>query len=180
MNFHDHINDIVTRAKKRLNLLKALRGQSWGSSPETIFYSYRSYVRPLLEYSCILFAHSSDSMLRKLQAIETSAIKIAFRLAPWATNTSCYNLVTFPRILTRLQTLSKKFINYNTNDDLISPLIEDVKPSMTGHHSPLYKTLNFWTTFLLIVILCNLISFCLFSIFVPKFIVTEILELLNN
>ena len=113
MNFHDHINDIVTRAKKWLNLLKALRGQSWGASPETILYSYRSYVRPLLEYSCILFAHSSDSMLRKLQAIETSAIKIAFRLAPWATNTSCYNLVTFPRILTRLQTLSKEFINYN-------------------------------------------------------------------
>ena len=39
MNFEKHIDDIVTRAKKRLNLLKALRGQSWGASPDTILYS---------------------------------------------------------------------------------------------------------------------------------------------
>ena len=133
----------MTRTKKRLNLLKALRGQSWGASPETILYSYRTFIRPLLEYSCILFAHSNDSLLKKIQAVETSAIKIAFRLAPWATNTCCYDLVTFPRILTRLKTLSKKIINYNKEDDLISPLIEEVKPSMIGHHSALYKTLNF-------------------------------------
>ena len=108
-SFSEHINDIVTRAKKRLNLLKALRGQSWGASPETILYSYRTYIRPLLEYSCILFSHSSDLLLKKIQAVETQAIKIAFRLAPWATNTSCYNLVTFPKILERLKTLSRKF-----------------------------------------------------------------------
>ena len=143
-NFKEHIGDIMTRAKKRLNLLKALRGQSWGASPETLLYYYRTYVRPLLEYSCILFSHSNDdSLLRKIQAIETQAIKIAFRLAPWATNSSCYNLVTFPKILTRLQTLSKNFLNMNQHDDLIEPLIEDSKMSITGNHSTIYKILNF-------------------------------------
>ena len=96
-NFVEHINDIVTRAKKRLNLLKALRGQTWGASPETLLYSYRTYIRPLLEYSCILFSYSNDSLLKQIQAVETQAIKIAFRLAACATNTSCYKLVTFPK-----------------------------------------------------------------------------------
>ena len=142
-NFSEHIDDIMTRAKKRLNLLKALRGQSWGASPETLLYSYRTYIRPLLEYSCILFAHSNDSILKRIQSIETQAIKIAFRLAPWATNSSCYNLVTFPKILTRLKTLSSKFLNMNQNDELIEPLIKDNKMSIIGQHSAIYKVLNF-------------------------------------
>ena len=143
LTFNEHINDIVNRARKRLNLLKALRGQSWGASPETILYSYRTFVRPLLEYSSILFAHASDSALRKIKAVETSAIKIAFRLAPWATNTYCYKLVTFPNILERIKNLSKNFIHNNINDELIKPLIDDVKPSTIGHHSVLYKALKF-------------------------------------
>ena len=133
----------MTRARKRLNLLKALRGQSWGASPQTLLYTYRTYVRPLLEYGCILFAYASDALLRKIQAVETEAIKIAFRLAPWATNTSCYKLVTFPKILDRIKTLSKKFIDQNKNDDLIKPLIDDLKPSQTGNHSVLYKAIKF-------------------------------------
>ena len=143
LTFNDHIQDIVTRAQRRLNLLKALRGQSWGASPETILYSYRTFIRPLLEYGSILFAYASDHLLRKIQAIETSAIKLAFRLAPWATNASCYSLVTFPKILDRLKDLSKKFLEQNKNDDLIKPLIENIKPSTTGYHSAVYKILKF-------------------------------------
>ena len=144
--FDEHIEDIVTRAKKRLNLLKALRGQSWGASPQTILYSYRTYIRPILEYGAVLFAHTSDYLLKKIQAIETEAIKIAFRLAPWATNTSCYDLITFPKIIDRLKTLSNKFIEENKNDELIKPLIEDLKPSTIGHHSAMYKGLKFYQT----------------------------------
>ena len=110
LTFGKHVNDIVTRAKTRLNLLKALRGQSWGASPETLFYSYRTFIRPLLEYSCILFSHSNDHLLRKIQTIETLAIKIAYRLAPWAMNTSCYSLIKFPKILDRIKNLSKQFV----------------------------------------------------------------------
>ena len=96
-----------------------------------------------VQYSSILFAHSSDHLMRKIQAVETMAIKIAYRLAPWATNTYCYSLVTFPNILERIKTLSSTFIEHNKNDDLIQPLLDEVKPSMTGHHSVLYKALHF-------------------------------------
>ena len=141
--FHEHIEDIVTRAKKRLNLLKALRGQSWGASPHILMYSYKSYIRPILEYGSVLFSHAKEHLLKRIQAVETDAIKLAFRLAPWATNTNCYKQVNFEPILPRLKALSQNFINQNQNDDLIKPLIENSKPSLTGHHSPLYKILNF-------------------------------------
>ena len=57
LTFKAHIDDIVTICKKRLNLLKALRGKSWGAHPSTLLYTYKVFVRPFLEYGCVLFAH---------------------------------------------------------------------------------------------------------------------------
>ena len=143
LTFENHINDITTRARKRLNLLKAIRGQGWGASPQTILYTYRTYVRPLLEYGCILYSNEKAQTLKKIQSIEIEAIKIAYRLPPWATNTWCYDLVSFDTILERLKLLSTTFIDKNRDDELIKPVIEDLKPSMTGLHSPMYKNLYF-------------------------------------
>ena len=125
-----------------MNLLKALCGKTWGASPETILYTYRCYIRPILEYGSILFAYSSDDLIKKIQAVETMAIKIAYRLPPWTTNTFCYEYVSFEKISDRLKTLAKSFLKTNSNDDLIKPLIEAAKPSTTGKHSAVYKTLN--------------------------------------
>ena len=143
MTFEKHIEDILTRSKKRLNLLKAIRGQKWGASPETILYTYRVYIRPLIEYGSNLYSHEKEHILKKIRSIETEAIKIAFRLPPWASNSWCYDLVSLEKITDRLKTLSKKFLENNCDDELIKPLIEDLKPSLIGQHSPMYKTLNF-------------------------------------
>ena len=134
--------DIVQRARKRLNLLKAIRGTHWGANSEVILYTYRTFVRPLFDYSCILFAHASDDLLKKIRAIETEAIKIAFNLAPWITNYFCYSLINFMPILERLKHLGKQFILKNKDDILKKPLIQNAKPCMNGKHGPIYKILN--------------------------------------
>ena len=63
-------------------MLKAVRGKDWGANPTTILYSYKAYIRPVIEYGSILFAYGNQDLLRKIQAIETQAIKTAFRLPP--------------------------------------------------------------------------------------------------
>ena len=96
----------------------------------------------MLEYGCILFAHAHSSLLKKIQAVETEAIKIAFDLAPWTTNYWCYTKISFEPILERMITLGKKFANANIDDPLIKPLIKNIKPSQLGKHSPLFKILK--------------------------------------
>ena len=132
----------MSRCRKRLNLIKALRGKSWGAHPQTLLYTYKVFIRPLLEYGCILFAHSDTDLLKKIQAIETEAIKIAFHLPPWSSNYWCYKMLDFENILERIKKLGKSFINKNLEDNLIKPLIKDAKASMNGQHSPVYKILN--------------------------------------
>ena len=137
-----NILDITNRCQKRLNLLIAIRGREWGASPETIMFTYKRFVRPVLEYGSVLFAHANPELLKKIQAIETAAIKIAYRLPPWTSNTWCYRLVNTENILDRLKKQAKIFRLKNQNDDLISPLIKESKISIIGKHSPVYKALN--------------------------------------
>ena len=63
-------------------------------------------------------------------------------LPPWSLNSYCYEMVDFDNILERIKNLGKNFINKNKNDYLIEPLIREAKPSMSGHHSPVFKILN--------------------------------------
>ena len=133
----------MARCKKRINLLKAIRGKSWGASPQTIIQTYKSFIRPILEYSCILFAHAEDYLLKKIRSIETECIKIAYDLAPWTSNYWCYSQVTFTPILQRMKDLSKSFLNKNAYDPLIEDIIDNKKPSMAGKHSPVWKALHF-------------------------------------
>ena len=142
LTFEAHIQDIISRCKKRLNLLKAIRGNTWGAHPDTLIYTYKVFIRPLLEYGCILFAHAKEKLLKKIQAVEIEAIKIAFRLPPWTSHHWCYNHINFENILERIKSLGKNFLNKNKNDFLIKPLIEASKPSMNGTHSPIFKMLN--------------------------------------
>ena len=96
----------------------------------------------MIEYGSVLFAHASQDLLRKIQALETQAIKIAFRLPPWTTNYWCYKLVHFENILDRMKSQAHNFLDKHKNDELINPLINQSKQSLTGQHSAVYKILN--------------------------------------
>ena len=106
-------------------------------------YTFRTFIRPVLEYGAALYAYADEPLLKQIQAIETSAIKIAFDLPPWTLNYWCYKHVTFTPILDRLKILSKSFLQKNKNDFLVKPLIDEAAPSIIGQHSSVYKIL-YW------------------------------------
>ena len=138
LSFKEHILDLVKRAHKRINLLKALKGKCWGASSEVILYTYGSYIALDLCWNIPVFYF----LLRKIKAVETTAIKLAFDLAPWTTNYWTYSMVEFTPILERLKQMGTRFIDKNRNEILIKPLIDNASPGAMGLHSPLYKLLN--------------------------------------
>ena len=129
--------------QKRLNLLKTICGRSWGANPQTILYTYRTYIRPVIEYGSVLFAHADSNLLKKIQTIETSAIKIAYDLPPWTINYWCYQMINFEPILQRIKSQAKQFIKTNSDYLVLKPFIENLKPSIYGSHCPIY-TVMMW------------------------------------
>ena len=76
--FRHHVNNINSKAKSRLNILKALTGKSWGQEKETILLTYQTIIRPLLNYAVPIWTPPlANTHTQKLQIIQNSALRIA-------------------------------------------------------------------------------------------------------
>ena len=78
LHFHKHVEDLVKRAKKRLSLLKALTGTTWGQQKETLVATYKALIDSLFSYAAaVWFPNVSATNIRKLQTIQNAALRIA-------------------------------------------------------------------------------------------------------
>ena len=76
--FHKHVEDVIKRAKPRLNILKLLTGTDWGQQKETILNTFKSLISSLITYAApIWFSNTSTSNINRLQTIQNSALRIA-------------------------------------------------------------------------------------------------------
>ena len=68
-----HINEIVNNASTKLNLLNYFK---FKSSRKTLESMYFTFIRPLFEYACVLWAGSNDKDLNKLEKLQVDAMRI--------------------------------------------------------------------------------------------------------
>ena len=68
-----HINDILERAGKRLDIL---RGLKWKLDRKTLEILYKSYIRPILEYGDIIWLNCSDREKLDLEKFQLQAIRV--------------------------------------------------------------------------------------------------------
>ena len=72
--FTKHINTTVIKARKRLNVLKALAGTTWGHDLETIVMSYKTSIRSILEYGTQVWSPEiNDTCWNKMQGQHTTS-----------------------------------------------------------------------------------------------------------
>ncbi len=75
--FHLHVDNICARASRRLNVLKALTGTTWGQQKETLSLLYKATIRPLFNYACpVWFPAISDTSVKKMQTVQNYACRI--------------------------------------------------------------------------------------------------------
>ena len=76
-SFAKHVEAILAKAKKRLQLLKALAGTNWGHSKETLLATYKAILQPLFTFAApIWYPNTHSSHIDKLQRIQTAAMRI--------------------------------------------------------------------------------------------------------
>jgi hypothetical protein len=73
LKWDEHINDVVNSCSKRLNMLRSLK---FKLNKKTLEIIYFAFIRPKMDYGCVLFAGSSKSNLDKLDKIEIECIRI--------------------------------------------------------------------------------------------------------
>lgn len=71
-----HVNEVVRKSQKYLNILKVLAGTSWGIHPKHLRRIYIAIVRSRIDYSCFIYDNSASSHLYKLQKVQNQALRI--------------------------------------------------------------------------------------------------------
>ena len=76
LTWTQHINYIVNRCNRRINLLRALSGTDWGANKRTMLMLYRTLIRSVIDYGSIAYDSASKSSKQKLNLIQSKALRI--------------------------------------------------------------------------------------------------------
>ena len=85
LTWKEQILTIKQNCMKRLDLLKCLSHTTWGSDRTSLIRIYRSVIRSKLDYGSMIYHSAKDNILKKLDPIHNTAIRIctgAYRSSP--------------------------------------------------------------------------------------------------
>ncbi len=80
LNFNRHMENLESRARKRLNLIKIFSHKSWHLSHETLKGIYGALISSLFTYSFFTIARIAKTNLERLQRIQNRALRSIYRL----------------------------------------------------------------------------------------------------
>ena len=107
----------ITTAVQRGNLLRRLRGRSWGCNSRTTLRVYKQYIRPVLEFGAPLLTSAPQTTLNKLAQTERMLIRRATYCPPRTRNDEIYQIANIQPLTVRLQMLKDKYMDKTANND---------------------------------------------------------------
>jgi len=75
-SYSTHIQKIVAKCRARLNIIRVLKGTSWGAGKRPLLTVYRSLVRSVIECGTEAYFFASPSLLKPLQKIQNDALRL--------------------------------------------------------------------------------------------------------
>ena len=76
MTWRPHLQDVVLRCKKRLNILKVLAHTNFCQSIQELLGVYRSLIRSIIDYACEAYDSATMSVKNVLNSIQYQALTI--------------------------------------------------------------------------------------------------------
>nr|CAI5831930.1 unnamed protein product [Callosobruchus analis] len=91
LHWNDHIEYLITRCKKCVNLIRRLSGTRWGADREILIGIYRSLIESRILYAGTVYSSVRPSKIKRLESLQLTALRLAtgaFRTSP-ATSVLC-------------------------------------------------------------------------------------------
>ena len=80
LTYSTHIHNISVHTHKLLEIIKVLTVASWGKLKETLMATYKSVMRPALEYASSIWSPlASSTSINKLKVIQNATLRTATR-----------------------------------------------------------------------------------------------------
>ncbi|GBM83391.1 hypothetical protein AVEN_211457-1 [Araneus ventricosus] len=76
LTFRPHVKKLRKKLDKALNILKVLSNTSWGASRTSLLRVYRAAILSKMDYGCIIYGSARQSVLKILDPIHHSALRL--------------------------------------------------------------------------------------------------------
>ena len=77
LTWSKHIKTIKQACTRKLNAMKCLAGQKWGSDRKMLLRLYQAMIKPKLDYGCEAYGSACMTLLRTLEPVQNSALRMA-------------------------------------------------------------------------------------------------------
>ena len=112
-----HIDKVVARVTPRLHFLRSVASKTWGADRTTLATLYKSWIRPIIEYSSTAYASASPKTLQKLDKLQAQALRTITDSSNSASLTGLHAILNIHTLgIRRLRTASKLFSKYQRGD----------------------------------------------------------------
>lgn len=116
LNWNAHLNHLRTSCQSGINLLRILSNQNWGSDRQTLLLLYRALVRSKIDYGSIIYASASKSVLKIVNTVHNTAIRLALGAYRTTPAESLYSEAGEPSLQLRRQQLSLAYASLVSTD----------------------------------------------------------------
>lgn len=120
-----HISSIVSRAWKRIGILRFFKFKLGRKSLEKM---YLSFIRPLLEYSDSLWDNCSDELKRELESVQIEAARIVTGATKLCSINNLYNELKWELLSTRRRK-HKLILFYKMKNELCPTYLNNLIPN---------------------------------------------------
>lgn len=90
LNWQQQIESNTRKAESAVGLLRRFCNKNSGMRRDTLLMIYKLYVRPILEFGCVLFSGSAEYKLRPLILLERQALRLCLGLPRCVANSVLY------------------------------------------------------------------------------------------
>ena len=133
LRWSDHINAIVSKASKQLNIMKSLQFILDRKTLETIYFSF---IRPLMEYGCVIWDGCTQAESLRLENIQLAAARIISGAMRTKSNAKLYEETGFVTLEKRRELL-KLTQMYKIINGLVPSYLSDIvfdNPNSERHY----------------------------------------------
>lgn len=111
LNWSVHSSEVRHKAYLRMNLLKMLRARGKGTCQQTLLHTYKTYIRPALEYaSAIPVTAPTHTYIPKLCSAERNIVRHSLGMNPMYPTAWLYDDLGLDHITTRILTHRAKYM----------------------------------------------------------------------
>ncbi|RNA12224.1 RNA-directed DNA polymerase from mobile element jockey-like [Brachionus plicatilis] len=137
LNFNILVDEIKERCNKRLNIIKILSNKKWGLNQNTLGNLYKSLVGSILDYSFPFLNSFSENNIKKLQAIQNTAVrsilKLKYDTPSNIVHHEAFNKLKLLTVSNRLFELSERYVGTGLSHSI--PLVVRLVKEYKGFES---------------------------------------------